>query len=228
MYTYIHLYTVCTPADLLSSSGVNISDVSDITLTSNGDGFISFPGGNVTFNGVSLESTAIYRTTIDYCVNNATMFESICLNNMWTPSVIIISAGIYCMYIQCLFIVTSMHDATVHGSLINVFFHLECDADDLCNNIIESSPNILQCEDNSISVEYDGISISSRAIYTTSNDYCITTEEIRTCTSEIRTCTSNMIWDGQTPNIDEGTLNKGIDYYCELMIYIMISCLFSI
>ena len=114
-----------------------------------------------------------------------------------------------------------MHDATVHGSLINVFFHLECDADDLCNNIIESSPNILQCEDNSISVEYDGISIGSRAMYTTSNDYCITTEEIRTCTSD-------MIWDRQTPNIDEGTLNKGIDYYCELMIYIIIFCLFSI
>ena len=92
---YIHLYTVCAPSDLLSSSGVNISDVSNITLTSNGDGFISFPGGNVTFNGVSLESTAIYRTTIDHRVNNATVFESICMNNMWTPSVIIISAGIY-------------------------------------------------------------------------------------------------------------------------------------
>ena len=66
-------------------------DWSGLMLTPDGFGFFSFPGGNVTFNGVSLGSTAIYRTSVDYRVNGGLMLESVCLNNMWTPSATIVA-----------------------------------------------------------------------------------------------------------------------------------------
>ena len=59
-------------------------DWSDMMLTPDGPGF-SFSGGNVTFNGVSLGSTAIYMTSVDYHVNGGLMLERVCLNNTWTP-----------------------------------------------------------------------------------------------------------------------------------------------
>ena len=82
-------YIACSLDDLLVS-GV---DWSGIMLTPDGLGFFSFPGGNVTFNGVSLGSTAIYRTSVDYRVNGGLMLERVCQNNMWTPSATIILAG---------------------------------------------------------------------------------------------------------------------------------------
>ena len=68
-------------------------DWSGIMLTSDGPGFFSFPGGNVTFNGVFQGSTAIYRTSVDYRVNGGLMLERVCLNDTWTPSVTITPAG---------------------------------------------------------------------------------------------------------------------------------------
>ena len=80
---------VCSPDDLLVS-GV---DWSDMMLTPDGLGLFSFPRGNVSFNGVSLGSTAIYRTSVDHSVNGGLMLERVCLNNTWTPSATIISVG---------------------------------------------------------------------------------------------------------------------------------------
>ena len=82
-------FLVCSPDDLLVS-GV---DWSDMMLIPDGLGLFSFPRGNVSFNGVSLGSTAIYRTSVDYRVNGGLMLERVCLNNTWTPSATIISVG---------------------------------------------------------------------------------------------------------------------------------------
>ena len=69
-------------------------------MIQNGEGVYSFSGGNVTYNGVSLGSTATYRTTVDYrCtgsqvhMNVPQVCESRCENGMWTPQVMIESAG---------------------------------------------------------------------------------------------------------------------------------------
>ena len=58
-----------------------------------GEGFYSFSGGNVTYNGVSLGSTAAYTTSLDYLVNGQRFHESTCENDMWTPEAIISDAG---------------------------------------------------------------------------------------------------------------------------------------
>ena len=68
-------------------------DWSDMVLTPDGLGFFSFPGGNVSFNGVSLGSTAIYRTSVAYHVNGGLMLERVCLNNMWTPPATIVAGN---------------------------------------------------------------------------------------------------------------------------------------
>ena len=62
-------------------------------MIQDGEGVYSFPGGNVTYNGVSLGSTATYRTSVDYRVNGAQLLESRCEDTMWTPEAVIVPAG---------------------------------------------------------------------------------------------------------------------------------------
>ena len=62
-------------------------------MIQNGEGVYSFSGGNVTYNGVSLGSTATYRTTMDYHIKRSRVFESTCEDGQWTPPAIILSAG---------------------------------------------------------------------------------------------------------------------------------------
>ena len=74
-----HVSTVCSPEDLLSP-GVDWDPTPIIT---NGQGVYSFPGGNVTYNGVSLGSTATYRTSEGYLVNGEQILEILCGELMW-------------------------------------------------------------------------------------------------------------------------------------------------
>ena len=62
-------------------------------MIQDGEGVYLFPGGNVTYNGVSLGSTATYRTSVDYRVNGAQLLESTCEDGMWTPEAVIVPAG---------------------------------------------------------------------------------------------------------------------------------------
>ena len=62
-------------------------------MIQDGEGVYSFPGGNVTYNGVSLGSTATYRTSVDYRVNGAQLLVSTCEDEMWTPEAVIVPAG---------------------------------------------------------------------------------------------------------------------------------------
>ena len=65
-------------------------------MIQDGEGVYSFPGGNVTYNGVSLGSTATYRTSVDYRVNEVQILESRCEDRMWTPEAVIVPAGTIC------------------------------------------------------------------------------------------------------------------------------------
>ena len=61
-------------------------------FTADGMGVYSFPGGNVTYSGVSLGSTATYRVSKDYLINGVRILERRCkINNMWTAPDLIIS-----------------------------------------------------------------------------------------------------------------------------------------
>ena len=62
-------------------------------MIQNGEGVYSFSGGNVTYNGVSLGSTATYRTTVDYRINGSCVFEIICKDRIWAPPAKIVFAG---------------------------------------------------------------------------------------------------------------------------------------
>ena len=62
-------------------------------MIQDGEGVYSFPGGNVTYNGVSLGSIATYRTSVDYRVNGVQLLESTCEDGMWTPEAVIVPAG---------------------------------------------------------------------------------------------------------------------------------------
>ena len=64
-------------------------------MIQDGEGVYSFPGGNVTYNGVSLGSTATYRTSVDYRVNGAQLLESTCEDEMWTPEAVVVPAGTF-------------------------------------------------------------------------------------------------------------------------------------
>ena len=88
MYYYVYS-SVCSPEDLLSP-GVDWDPTPIIT---NGQGVYSFPGGSVTYNGVSLGSTATYRTAANYTVNGQRMLQRRCENGSWTPDVIIVNAS---------------------------------------------------------------------------------------------------------------------------------------
>ena len=74
-------FPVCPPEDLLVS---NVS-WNETPVVQNGQGVYSFSGGNVTYNGVSLGSTATYRTTVDYHINGSCVFESRCEDGIWAP-----------------------------------------------------------------------------------------------------------------------------------------------
>ena len=65
-------------------------------MIQDGEGVYSFAGGNVTYNGVSLGSTATYRTSVDYRVNGTQLLESTCEDGMWTPEAVIVPAGTVC------------------------------------------------------------------------------------------------------------------------------------
>ena len=93
------LSPVCPPEDLLVP---NVS-WNETPVIQNGEGVYSFSGGNITYNGVSLGSTATYRTTVDYCCivsqvhrNVSRVCENRCENGMWTPQIMIESAGNAC------------------------------------------------------------------------------------------------------------------------------------
>ena len=88
-------YTVCSPAGLLvqlPSYPPGLS-WSAMTVTTEGLGSFSFDGGSVTYDGVSLGSTATYTTSLDYHVNGSRVFQSSCYNDMWTPPAVISYEG---------------------------------------------------------------------------------------------------------------------------------------
>ena len=81
--------SVCSPEDLLFL-GVDWTAMPE--FTADGQGVYSFHGGNVTYNGVYVGSTATYRTSKDYLVNGVRILERRCtINNMWTAPELIIS-----------------------------------------------------------------------------------------------------------------------------------------
>ena len=60
-----------------------------------GMGIYSFSGGNVTFDGVSLGSTATYTTNEHYLVNGSQTFMSRCENENWVlPSQGIVTGNV--------------------------------------------------------------------------------------------------------------------------------------
>ena len=86
------MFTVCNLGDLLVKlpSGLNWSPM---TVTSEALGFFSFAGGNMTYDGLSPGSTAMYRTSADYHINGGKILWRMCLSNMWTPQAEITSEG---------------------------------------------------------------------------------------------------------------------------------------
>ena len=71
-------------------------------FTADGQGVYSFPGGNVTYDGVSLGSTAAYRTSVDFLVNGVRILERRCENNVWIPPEVVISVAGECPSIELL------------------------------------------------------------------------------------------------------------------------------
>ena len=58
-----------------------------------GLGLYSFPGGNVTYNGVSQWSIATYRTSESYLVNGSRFLQRVGVNGNWTGEANITKAG---------------------------------------------------------------------------------------------------------------------------------------
>ena len=91
----IQLYfatVVCSPQDLLSP-GVDWDRTPTI---SNGTGVYSFPGGNLTYYGLSLGSTATYRTAGGFLFNGSSSLVSTCGADGW-PQVNITNASEWCL-----------------------------------------------------------------------------------------------------------------------------------
>ena len=81
--------SVCSPEDLLFP-GVDWTAMPE--FTADGMGVYSFPGGNVTYNGVYVGSTATYGTSEGYLINGVRMLERRCtIKNTWTAPDLIIS-----------------------------------------------------------------------------------------------------------------------------------------
>ena len=83
-----NLFSVCSPEDLLLP-GVDWTPMPE--FTADGMGVYSFPGGNVTYSGVSLGSTATYSTSEGYLVNGVRILERRCKDTMWSDLELIIS-----------------------------------------------------------------------------------------------------------------------------------------
>ena len=85
--------SVCDPQTLLVALPPGLS-WSAMTVTTEGLGSFSFDGGSVTYDGVSLGSTATYTTSMDFLLNGSPgPFRSVCVNNEWTPLPNITSSG---------------------------------------------------------------------------------------------------------------------------------------
>ena len=93
----INSSSVCDPDDLLFP-GVDWTAMPE--FTDDGQGFYSFPGGNVTYDGVSLGSNATYRASVDFLVNGVRFLERRCENNAWKPPEVIISDAGECPSIE--------------------------------------------------------------------------------------------------------------------------------
>ena len=168
------LLTVCDPKDLRVPSA-NWTPEANFT---NGVGNYSFSGGNVTFDGVSLRSTATYTTNAHYHIIGSDTRR--CLNNgSWTPSTEIIEGDVYVR--EEMIIIYSMF----------VFLPV-CLAGDLlsCNNPTFPTNNTICCNGNTLCSTYTGLANGSTATYITSQD-CLNGSLERTCV--------NMSWSGQTP-----------------------------
>ncbi|CAI8010374.1 hypothetical protein GBAR_LOCUS6838 [Geodia barretti] len=87
-----NLSSLCSPEDLLFP-GVDWTAMPD--FTADGMGVYSFPGGNVTYNGVSLGSTATYNISEEYIIDGVRSLERRCENNgSWThPDLVIMNAS---------------------------------------------------------------------------------------------------------------------------------------
>ena len=152
-----------------------------------GLGIYSFPGGNVTFDGVSLGSTATYTTNEGYLVNGRQTFTSIDVEMI---------TGYF--HHKGLFQVMSCDPkrSINHCSIFSV-----CLQNDLlsCNNPTTTADTMLCCNRNSLCSTYTGLSNGSIATYTTSQDYCILSDSLVE-----RTCGANMLWNGETPTETTG------------------------
>ena len=85
--------SVCDPQTLLVPLSTGLS-WSAMTVATEGLGSFSFDGGSVTYDGVSLGSTATYTTSMDFRLNGSPEpFQSVCVNNEWTPLPNITSSG---------------------------------------------------------------------------------------------------------------------------------------
>ncbi|CAI8017723.1 hypothetical protein GBAR_LOCUS10717 [Geodia barretti] len=145
---------VCDPNDL------RISNVgwSETPMFQGGLGIYSFSGGNVTFDGVSLGSTATYTTNERYLVNGSQTFTSRCGNDNWVlPSQGIVAGNFVCRMIYC------------HVTI----------------QLLPLLDNMLCCNRNSLCSTYTGLANGSTATYTTSQEYCIVSDSplpvVRTC-----------------------------------------------
>ncbi|CAI8046511.1 hypothetical protein GBAR_LOCUS25736, partial [Geodia barretti] len=80
---------VCSPEDLLFHG---VDWIAMPEFTDDVMGVYSFPGGNVTYNGVYVGSTATYGTSEGYLINGVRMLERRCtIINTWTAPDLIIS-----------------------------------------------------------------------------------------------------------------------------------------
>ena len=141
----------------------------------------------MTFDGVSLGSTATYTTTdAHYYINGSDTRR--CLNNgSWTPSTEIIEGDVYVR--EEMIIIYSMF----------VFLPV-CLAGDLLscsNNATFPANNTICCNGDALCSTYTGLANGSTANYTTSPHYFILSGSLE------RTCV-NMSWSGQTPNVTTG------------------------
>ena len=96
-------------------AGCNITDLQvPLPFDGNWTGLSSeagfrFEGGNVTYNGISEGSVAIYTTFGSYLVNSSQTFNTTCRNDEWDPlptiSVTIgTTSGRLCIYIHTLYV----------------------------------------------------------------------------------------------------------------------------
>ena len=88
----LHFFpSVCDPQTLLVPL---TSPPPGLSWSAVGLGSFSFDGGSVIYDGVFQGSTATYTTSLYFCLNGSPEpFQSVCVNNEWTPLPNITSAG---------------------------------------------------------------------------------------------------------------------------------------